>query len=46
MGVGQRQSIQGLGNELLTHLPRPFAGTHVRCRERLGGLLRNYHRAA
>jgi putative transposase len=37
---------QGLGNDLITPEPRPLAGTHVRCRERLGGLLRYYHRAA
>jgi transposase InsO family protein len=37
---------QGLGNELITPETRPFRGTHVRCRERLGGLLRYYHRAA
>ena len=37
---------QGLGNELI--MPETYAlrGTHVRCRERLGGLLRYYHRAA
>jgi putative transposase len=37
---------QGLGNELITPETRPLRGTHVRCRERLGGLLRYYHRAA
>jgi transposase InsO family protein len=37
---------QGLGNELITPELRPRQGTHVRCRERLGGLLRYYHRAA
>jgi transposase InsO family protein len=37
---------QGLGNELITPETRPLQGTHVRCRERLGGLLRYYHRAA
>ena len=37
---------QGLGNELITPEPRPLRGTQVRCRERLGGLLRYYHRAA
>jgi putative transposase len=37
---------QGLGNELITPESRPLRGTHVRCRERLGGLLRYYHRAA
>jgi putative transposase len=37
---------QGLGNELITPETRPLRGTQVRCRERLGGLLRYYHRAA
>jgi Integrase core domain len=37
---------RGLGNELITPETRPLRGTHVRCRERLGGLLRYYHRAA
>lgn len=37
---------QGLGNELITPTHRRGRGTHVRCRERLGGLLRYYHRAA
>ena len=36
---------QGLGNDLIAPGPRPLGGTHVRCRERLGGLLRYYHRA-
>ena len=31
---------QGLGNELIMPETRPLGGTHVRCRERLGGLLR------
>jgi transposase InsO family protein len=36
---------QGLGNELI--IPAAAAaGTQVRCRDRLGGLLRYYHRAA
>ena len=30
----------------LTPETRPLWGTHGRCRERLGGLLRYYHRAA
>jgi putative transposase len=37
---------QGLGNELIMPETRPLPGTHVGCRERLGGLLRYYHRAA
>ncbi len=37
---------QGLSNELITPESRPLRATHVRCRERLGGLLRYYHRAA
>ena len=37
---------QGLGNELIIRETRPFWGAQVRCRERLGGLLRYYHRAA
>ena len=37
---------QGLGNELIAPETHPAPGTHVRCRERLGGLLRYYHRAA
>jgi putative transposase len=37
---------QGLGNELITPETRPLQGAHVHCRERLGGLLRYYLRAA
>ena len=37
---------QGLGNELIMPKTRPLRSTRVRCRERLGGLLRYYHRAA
>jgi putative transposase len=37
---------QGLTNELIMPETRLLRGTHVRCRERLGGLLRYYHRAA
>jgi putative transposase len=37
---------QGLSNELIAREHRGGAGTHVRCRERLGGLLRYYHHAA
>ena len=37
---------QGLGNELTTSAATTAGGTQVRCRNRLGGLLRYYHRAA
>lgn len=37
---------QGLGNELIAPQCHQNGGTHVFCRERLGGLLRYYHRAA
>ena len=37
---------QGLGNELITPAAAAAGGTQVRCRDRLGGLLRYYHRAA
>jgi putative transposase len=37
---------QGLGNELIMPEARALRDTRVRCRERLGGLLRYYHRAA
>ena len=37
---------QGLGNELITPAVAVAGGTRVRCRDRLGGLLRYYHRAA
>jgi putative transposase len=37
---------QGLGNQVIMPETRPLRGAHVRCRERLGGLLRYYHRAA
>jgi hypothetical protein len=35
-----------LDNNLIVPGPRPLARTQVRCRERLGGLLRYYHHAA
>ena len=37
---------QGLGNALLESFPNDVCGPRVECRERLGGLLRYYHRAA
>ena len=37
---------QGLRNELIAPQCHQNGGTHLRCRERLGGLLRYYHRAA
>ncbi|KPK51216.1 MAG: hypothetical protein AMK72_00100 [Planctomycetes bacterium SM23_25] len=43
----EERNHQGLGNELI--MPEEGVGAaqgEVRCRERLGGLLRYYHRAA
>jgi putative transposase len=37
---------QGLGNELIAPQSTPNGGTSFCCRERRGGLLRYYHRAA
>ena len=37
---------QGLGNAMITPEDRPLGGHRVRCRQRLGGLLRDYHRVA
>ncbi len=37
---------QGLGKALITPAAAGAGGTQVRCRDRLGGLLRYYHRAA
>jgi putative transposase len=37
---------QGLGNALITRTAAVAGGTQVRCRDRLGGLLRYYYRAA
>ena len=42
----RERNHQGLGNELIAPETRPFRGTPVRCRERLGELLRYYHLAA
>jgi hypothetical protein len=37
---------QGLDNELIMRETCPLRGTRVHCRERLGGVLWYYHRAA
>jgi putative transposase len=42
----RERNHQGLGNELITPEAIAVGGTQVRCRDRLGGLLRYYHRAA
>jgi putative transposase len=42
----RERNHQGLGNELITPATSAAGGTQVRCRGRLGGLLRYYHRAA
>ena len=42
----RERNHQGLGNRLITPGARQFSGTHIRCHERLGGMLRYYHRAA
>jgi transposase InsO family protein len=42
----EERNHQGLGNALITPEDHPLGGRRVRCRERLGGLLRYYHRAA
>ena len=42
----RERNHQGLGNELITPATTAAGGTQVRCRDRLGGLLRYYHRAA
>jgi transposase InsO family protein len=42
----RERNHQGLGNRLIAPGSRPLVGTHIRCHERLGGLLRYYHRAA
>ena len=42
----RERNHQGLGNELITPATAAARGTRVRCRDRLGGLLRYYHRAA
>jgi transposase InsO family protein len=42
----RERNHQGLGNELIIPATAAARGTRVRCRDRLGGLLRYYHRAA
>ena len=42
----KERNHQGLGNALIVPEVDPLRGPKVRCRERLGGLLRYYHRAA
>jgi putative transposase len=42
----RERNHQGLGNALITPAAAVAAGIQVRCRDRLGGLLRYYHRAA
>jgi putative transposase len=42
----RERNHQGLGNELIAPATAAAGGTQVRCRDRLGGLLRYYHRAA
>ena len=42
----RERNHQGLGNRLITLGSRQFSGIHIRCHERLGGMLRYYHRAA
>ena len=42
----RERNHQGLGNELIIPAVPVAGGTPIRCRDRLGGLLRYYHRAA
>src|SRR5919106_1519328 len=42
----RERNHQGLGNRLIASASRRLVGARVRCHERLGGLLRYYHRAA
>ena len=42
----KERNHQGLGNALIVPEVDPSCGPRVRCRERLGGLLRYYHHAA
>jgi hypothetical protein len=42
----KERNHQGLGNALIVPRVDASCGPRVRCRERLGGLLRYYHHAA
>jgi putative transposase len=42
----EERNHQGLDNDLITPAPRAIGSARVRCRERLGGLLRYYYQAA
>jgi putative transposase len=42
----KERNHQGLGNALIVAQVDASCGPRVRCRERLGGLLRYYHHAA
>jgi transposase InsO family protein len=42
----RERNHQGLGNRLIVPVSRRPVGTHLRCRQRLGRLLRYYYRAA
>jgi putative transposase len=42
----EERNHQGLGNDLITPAPRAVGHTGIRCRDRLGGLLRYYYEAA
>ncbi len=42
----RERNHQGLGNTLLEPISQDAGGLRVECRERLGGLLRYYYRAA
>src|ERR671918_473186 len=41
----EERNHQGLGNDLIAPAPRPGGGAGIRCRDRLGGLLRYYYQA-
>ncbi len=42
----EERNHQGLGNDLIAPTPRADGRAGIRCRDRLGGLLRYYYRAA